>query len=237
MESHPSTLLTLLRETATTDNPMKTHKKNGQRIYLAKSNKRWKWMAAATAAGVTASQASLVTINLINNYIGSDGNYLDADLTGDGHPDLTIANAFARHSIVHTFSTGLVVINYFAGANINGVFAYARRYGDGYGSFVVLGSNSKAGYPGNEPTLTGSIPIFFKDLHINGGAPTEGSLEVTVGPLQIQLDSFTYTTPGQGSRSLAVPDHGSTLALLAMGAGGVLALRRWRAAQARSQSV
>src|SRR2546421_4711114 len=37
---------------------------------------------------------------------------------------------------------------------------------------------------------------------------------------EIQLNSFTYKTP----------DQGSSLALLAMGAVGVLALRRWKAA-------
>jgi len=74
------------------------------------------------------------------------------------------------------------------------------------------------------------MPITFKDLHINNGALTEGSLEVTVtdfgphGPAEIQLDSLTYNTPDN------VPDQGSSLTLLAMGAGGILALRRWRAA-------
>jgi len=77
--------------------------------------------------------------------------------------------------------------------------------------------------------LTGSIPVFFKDLHINGGALTSGSLEVTVFAkfnegAKIQLDSLTYNTA----------DQGSSLALLALGAGGVLALRRWRAAQKTS---
>ena len=74
--------------------------------------------------------------------------------------------------------------------------------------------------------LVGSIPITFKDLHINGGRQTEGSLEVTVSGVypKIQLDSFTYKTP----------DQGSSLALLAMGVGGILALRRSRAAQGRS---
>ena len=85
------------------------------------------------------------------------------------------------------------------------------------------------------PSLIGSIPIFFKDLHINGGAPTKGFLEVTVSDTFINLDSLTYTstTPVAGA-SRAVPDQGSSLALLAMGAGGVLALRRWRAVQGRS---
>ena len=65
---------------------MKTQKKNSQGLYLQKRNNRWKWMAgatAATAAGVTASQASTITINLVNNYISATGgNHLNADLTG-----------------------------------------------------------------------------------------------------------------------------------------------------------
>ena len=92
-----------------------------------------------------------------------------------------------------------------------------------------LGSQYKTLY-GIGSSLMGSIPITFKDLHINGGAPTKGSLDVTVsdfglnGSPSVQLDSFTYSTP----------DQGSSLALLAIGAGGILALRRWRAAQGRS---
>src|SRR5882724_6959619 len=108
---------------------MKTQKTKSQRLYLQTKNNRWKWMAgatAATAASVTASQASLVTINLTNNYISAfDGNHLNADLTGDGHPDQTIANAFATHYVVHTFSTGLVVTNARVRVNLNGVFANA----------------------------------------------------------------------------------------------------------------
>ena len=79
---------------------------------------------AATAAGVTASQASTITINLVNNYIsGTGGNHLNADLTGDGHPDLTIANAFTLHvSILHQFCQFSVSS---AGVNLNGVHARA----------------------------------------------------------------------------------------------------------------
>jgi hypothetical protein len=84
----------------------------------------------------------------------------------------------------------------------------------------------------------------YPDLHINGGKPTAGSLEVTVsaghrgdGSPTVQLDSLTYdtNTSGQGSRlAAAVPDQASSLALLAIGAGGVIALRRSRCAQQRS---
>ena len=180
---------------------------------------------AATAAGVTASQASTITINLVGNYIsGSGGNHLNADLTGDGQPDLAIANA------------SISADHYFMRVKLNGVSASFFHYDAiGYlyhrmrlGSRVAHLTLVNIGYPSyaryGTSSLMGSIPIFFKDLHINGGARTRGSLEVTVGGHRIQLDSFTYKTP----------DQGSSLALLAMGAGGILALRRWRTEQAGS---
>jgi len=194
---------------------------------------------AATAAGVTTSQAGTIAINLLNNYISAiGGNHLNADLTGDGHPDLTIANAF--YSVRVRFTSYGVPFpsfnNYYARVDLNGVRASAFASNDyGYG-FAKLGSQSKhfgarSVTYGDHPSasVTGSIPIFFKDLHINNGALTKGSLEVTVSAgdgvkAEVQLDSFTYNTP----------DQGKSLALLAMGAGGILALRRWRAAQERS---
>jgi hypothetical protein len=223
---------------------MKKPKKNDRGPYLQKSNNRWQWMAgatAATAAGVTASHASLVTINLSDNYISATGgNHLNADLTGDGHPDLTIAGAsYSRH-----FSRDQSGYISNVRVGLNGVYA-----GAGYDTydiigFVALGSKSERFYQSSGArTVTGSIPIFFKDLHINAGAPTRGSLDVTVssigsrpgGTATVQLDSVSYNAPGGGSRlGLSVPDQGSSLGLLAMGAGGVLALRRWRATQARS---
>jgi hypothetical protein len=215
---------------------MNTQKKKPGTFHLQTSNNRWKWMAgatAATAAGVTASQASTITINLVGNYISATGgNHLNADLTGDGHPDLTIANAFyavvpAGNSPPYTSRN-----RYYAGVSLNGVRAYAYFRADIYNTHFQLGSQ-RYYYEGAVGSLTGSIPIFFKDLSINGGAPTKGSLEVTVGKPGVQLDSFTYTSNTLTSNTLdhtsSVPDHGSSLALLAMGAGGVLALRRWRA--------
>jgi len=233
---------------------MKTQQKTGRGPYLQQNNNRWKWMAgatAATAAGVAASQASTITINLLGNFISATGgNHLNADLTGDGHPDLTIAKAF--NSIYTNPSLGWPYVQYSARVNLNGILArvHLGRY-DASG-YLTLGSQYKhfSGFNSGivSGSLTGSIPVFFKDLHINGGKPTEGSLEVTVlgkvvlgdpterpSVAKVQLDSFTYNTPGQGSRlGSTVPEQGSTLALLAMGAGGVLALRRWRAARERS---
>jgi hypothetical protein len=207
---------------------MRTRKRISQRLYLRRKNNRWKWMAGATAtaAGVTASQAGMVTINLVDNYITAGlGNHLNADVTGDGHPDLTIAHAFTSVVLYRDFTDSRgKFYNFFVGVSINGVPAFA--YTNAWFGYTSVRLGLQYGRSGAF-SLTGSIPIFFKDLHINGGAPTMGSVEVTVsGPdATIQLDSLTYTSNG------AVPDEGGSLGLLAMGAGGVLALRRSRAAQ------
>src|SRR5436190_17642801 len=128
MESRAGMVLTQL---------MNTQKKNGRGLPYLHVDNRWKWMAgatAATAAGVTASQASTITLNLVGNYIsGSGGNHLNADLTGDGQPDMTIAGAFYQFRSspsISTFHTKGV-----AGVDLNGVFALASHSG-----FYPLGS-------------------------------------------------------------------------------------------------
>jgi hypothetical protein len=216
-----------MTQNVVSDQPLLAQKKTRRGLYSQTRNNRWKWMAgatAATAAGVTASQASTITINLVGNYIsGSGGNHLNADLTGDGQPDMTIAGAsYHFRGTYHPLAT--------AGVDLNGVHASAF-YGGLLGS-VRLGSKfaNWSPFTSGTPSLNGAIPITFRDLHINNGALTKGSLEVIVsvfGPhvlAEIQLDSLTSNTP----------DQGSSLALLAMGAGGILALRRRRAANGRS---
>jgi hypothetical protein len=211
---------------------MKTQSKKGSGLNLPKRNKRWRWMVgatAATAAGVTTSQASTITLNLVGNFISvADGNHLNPDVTGDGHPDLTITDAFAFHS-----GTGYRAFAV-AAARLNGVYAFASFSINDHYATVMLGSHFKAIYTSElSGSVMGSVPIFFKDLHINGGRLTKGSLEVTVftaynGNPKIQLDSVTYNSN--------LPDQGSSRALLAMGAGGVLAMRRWRTGERRSES-
>jgi protein with PEP-CTERM/exosortase system signal len=209
---------------------MKAQKKNGQGLHLKTSNNRWKWMAgatAATAAGVSASQGSIITINLANNYISAfGGNHLNADLTGDGHADVTLTGAkfFLTH-LSYPYPTSF--LKFSVAVNINGIHAKGYDNGGYPSRYVRLGSQYRAATGPYSVSLVGSIPITFRDLHINNGKLTSGSLEVTVTPDKVQLDSLTYNTRNK------VPDQGSSLALLAMGAGGVLALRRWRSAQRR----
>jgi hypothetical protein len=212
---------------------MKTQGKNDWSLCPQTRNNRWKWMAGATAvsaAGVTASHASLVTINLSDNFIsGRGGNHLNADLTGDGKADITLtgANFYYRHSGI-TQSGYYHFQKFSAAVNINGIQAKGYDNGDYPFRYVRLGSQYRAATGGYSVSLAGSIPITFRDLHINNGKLTSGSLEVTVTPDKIQLDSLTYNTRNN------IPDQGSSLALLAMGAGGILALRRWRAEQEHS---
>ena len=178
---------------------------------------------AATAAGVTTSQA--ITINLVGNYISAfGGNHLNADITGDGQPDVTLTGAKFFYSPPGSTTYGYHFAKWSAAVHINGVYARGYDNGDYPFRYVILGSQYRFASGGGSVYLAGSIPISFKDLHINNGKLTSGSLEVSVTTDKIQLDSFTYKTP----------DQGSSLALLAMGAGGILALRRWRAAQGRS---
>jgi FG-GAP repeat len=205
---------------------------SAEKFCRRKTNNRWKWMAgatAATAAGVTTSQAGIVTINLTGNFISAlGGNHLNADLTGDGQPDLVVANPFYS---VYTHPVSGAYSHWRASVELNGVHLFARIYAGYYDVpiFLRVGShyiNHYYGYPSE--SLKGTIPVFFNDPHINGGALTKGSLKVTaLGALEepgralaeVRLDSLRFN----------IPDDTSSLALLAMGASGVLALRRCRA--------
>jgi len=215
---------------------MKRQEKDNRGPCLQTGNKRWKWMAGATAAGaagVTASQASATTIQLVNNYIsGIAGNHLNADLTGDGNADVAITGA--QYSFHYRTISGHIYTslrNSSAAVFLNAVFASAY-HGDYPVFHAQVGSHISGHTGAYSASVTGLIPIFFRDLHINNGKLTEGWLEVSAfAPLtslssgaEVRLDSLTYNTP----------DQGSSLALLAMGAVGVLALRRWKAAQGRS---
>jgi len=174
---------------------MKTQKKNGQRLYLQTKNKRWKWMAGATAAsvaGVTSAQAGTITINLLNNYISATGgNHLNADLTGDGHPDLTIANAIYYQHYYRTSLYGRTIFRALAAVDLNAV--HASAYGNEYPLlYVRLGSQVRGETnPEYFPvSLTGSIPISFNDLHINAGRLTSGSLEAHAATLDAIAPRF-----------------------------------------------
>ena len=193
---------------------------------------RWQWWAGAAAvslASVPAAHAQTITVPLSNDYFSwSSGFHLNPDLTGDNTPDITISNPgsvnFASRNIselgVHCLINGFTLL------------AIHERIGRSNVYEAIIGPGIEISTRG--PVVsTGIIPITFSDPAINNGTTTPGQLEVSVGTYEyalfgefneydsyIQLDSYTYTP---------IPEP-STLALLALGAGGVLTLRRRRLA-------
>src|SRR5436190_5539417 len=128
--------------------PLAAQKSNHRPRKLKMRDNRWKWMVAAataTAGGVAQSHASMVTITLSNNFISAaGGNHLNADLTGDGQSDITIANAayFLSYTPLHYHIRSAHV-----GADLNDVRAFARLgYYDVYNFGLQIGSQTKGGY-------------------------------------------------------------------------------------------
>lgn len=192
---------------------------------------RWQWWAGAAAvslASVPTAHAQTITVPLSNNYFGLGlGNHLNADLTGDNTPDITISNVGSGHQVINNNFTDEGVH-----CLINGYILRAQhtRFFNSNVYQAQIGPGIDIATRGPVEN-TSSIPITFSDPAINNGTTTPGQLEVSVATYEyelfgefndnessIQLDSYTYNQ---------IPEP-STLALLALGAGGVLALRRSR---------
>lgn len=192
---------------------------------------RWQWWAGAAAvslASVPAAHAQAITVPLSNNYFSPDsGFHLNPDLTGDNTPDITISNVGSDDQVINNNFTDEGVhclINGYILRAQHTRFFHSNVYQAQIGPGIEISTRGPV-------ENTSSIPITFSDPAINNGTTTPGQLEVSVGIYEyelfgefndyesyIQLDSYTYTP---------IPEP-STLPLLALGAGGVLALRRRR---------
>ena len=211
---------------------------------IDRSAAKWVPGAMALAATTASSQAATVQITLTGNKISSTGgNLLNADLTGDSADDLQFAGAAARGSVAFVLiglAGGTAVSAVFAGYDVfRSYFSVVAEFATGSGGGVGYGSARGLG----RRSTTFLNPVTFTDPSINGGAQTEGWLQVnafntsstdhTVELSRLIFDDASTTRPafasipGAQTEFSAVPEP-SSLGLLALGAGGLL-LRRSRA--------
>ena len=202
-----------------------------------KSDYRWKWMAGATAASAAAATSvqanSMVTVALTDNYISSlPENRLSANIFGNGDIFAFAATAgYAAHLKITT--------NYGNNGGGSALASVSRNMAGDLHFFAKIASaggtvsDSHIGY--GIVSVTKALKIRFSDPSVNGGALTDGLLQVTADARPVNLhtvrsfvilNSFSYNV----NMPAAVPEGGSTLALLALGAGGVMAFRRRRKA-------
>ena len=198
----------------------------------------------ALAATTASSQAAIVQITLFGNKISSSGaDSLNVDLTGDSIDDLEIiaasVNAGGRVR-VGAYRLGWVTCQ--GGPNYRAQPRFVTSgTASGFGDVFVEGESPLSAY--------GLNCINFKDQRINGGQLTAGMLEVhafngpaandnTVQFTRLIFDDESVNCPGLTSipgvlplwQVSAVPEPGSNLALLALGAGGLTLRRRLKRA-------
>jgi len=191
-------------------------------------------LAAASAA--SSSQAALVQITLSGNQVSTNGNNLVADITGDSLPDLVFANVQRRAG----------AYPFYARVQINGGPVFASATGSaarGDAQFAVGGIGvAYTQIQSSGIDIKYLNPITFSDSRINGGSATQGYLQinskvvlgqsasVVLTRLVFNDASVTLSPGGLGTGTTytewsAVPEP-SSLGLLALGAGGLLARRR-----------
>ncbi len=198
-------------------------------------------VGALAIAGASAANGATVQITFTGSFISTTGgNNLVTDYGGDGVSD------FAGGYVGHSGWIG-------AGSNL---FAAAYGTASGAGGFarVSVGGQSAfdadtAGVRVVSASRRELVEVQFTDSNIRGGAATTGYLDITASATQpgekiitvmrLIFDDVTGDTIGGLNATdaafteytlSAVPEPGSNLALLALGAGGLTLRRRLKRA-------
>jgi len=197
-------------------------------------------VGALAIAGASAANAATVQITFTGSFISSTGgNQLDTDFGNDSVADLV--GQVASYGLFISGSSALVaeVTNNFTSPSPLGEATYVIYTGDGYGYI-----------------WNGLVPVKFSDDNIRGGQMTDGWLNIstfrsqTTGEKSLTVNRlifdhggailetrpradgsifptpyFVPAFPEYDASTSGVPEP-SSLGLLALGAGGLLARRR-----------
>jgi hypothetical protein len=192
-------------------------------------------VGALATAGASGANGATVQVTFGNNILTSNtaANFTP-DLTGDGDADVAGVSSAGVSARVNR----LVGLNWIAYGRVGGPFVFAS----------VQDMGMQMGYRPGPVTNRGLVPLIFSDPRVNSGLNTMGWLDVSSEASnslqQVQIhrlifDDSSTTEPTVGDYNdapynemvfSAVPEPGSNLALLALGAGGLTLRRRLKRA-------
>jgi len=210
-------------------------------LYNRKTNDRWKWMAAASAATVSSaafSRADAQTANWIllsGDGLSNNGNYISLDVTS-GHPFGTVISthraafgpeplSIRNASMKCDFAGELVQLFASYDKGHRGSFFYRVGRIDSQHNSTNHGTRAPVG-------LSELIPVTLSDPNIRSGTTVDGPLEVSENMFfsshdaGIYFGSIYYPTTGTAAPALTINPatgavSGETVTYVGYSEGGV----------------